>query len=180
MLPTRLRKESWELEGERNKIDTWPEEFGEWSEGAWSITPDTCRWGKHRAVLPEDLIRRLLLFFTYRGTTILDPFGGTGTVAVVAKRNRRRYIHIDQSEEYCEVTHERWPTRRSSLKDPTGLLGLARSATRSHPANSLGSALLSHERQRIAGVRPRAPAPFLGHVLPSGSSRKSDVGEGIR
>jgi len=34
-------------------------------------------------------------------------FGGTGTVAYVAKKNHRNYIHIDISEEYCDTAKKR-------------------------------------------------------------------------
>jgi hypothetical protein len=38
---------------------------------------------------------------------ILDPFGGTGTVALVAKRHGRSYISIDLSEEYTTIARQR-------------------------------------------------------------------------
>ena len=34
-------------------------------------------------------------------------FGGTGTVASVAAKNNRNFIHIDISEEYCEIASNR-------------------------------------------------------------------------
>ena len=34
-------------------------------------------------------------------------FGGTGTVAVVAQKTGRHYIHIDISQKYCEITEQR-------------------------------------------------------------------------
>jgi CheY-like chemotaxis protein len=37
----------------------------------------------------------------------LDPFGGTGTVAVVAKRTGRHFIHIDVSQKYCQIAAQR-------------------------------------------------------------------------
>jgi DNA modification methylase len=45
--------------------------------------------------------------FSYRNDIVLDPFGGLGTTALVAKKNGRRYISIDKSEEYCRKTNER-------------------------------------------------------------------------
>lgn len=38
---------------------------------------------------------------------ILDPFGGTGTTAFVAKKFGRQFIHIDVSENYNKVAIER-------------------------------------------------------------------------
>ena len=37
-------------------------------------------------------------------------FGGTGTVAYVAAKNNRNFIHIDISEEYCKIAKERLMT----------------------------------------------------------------------
>ncbi len=121
-----FHKESWRLEGEAQMIDIQPEDFRDWSDGVWEIPPDSKRVLGHPATFPEELIRRLLLFFTYRGNTIMDPFGGTGTVAAVAKRLGRHYLHIDLSEKYCraaearvaKTTVEPMPPRRRSTRDP--------------------------------------------------------------
>jgi DNA modification methylase len=118
-----FHKESWKLEGDPSTIDISPEEFRDWSDGVWEIPPDTRRLVNHPATFPEELIRRLVLFFTYRGNTIMDPFGGTGTVAAVAKANNRHFVHFDQSEKYCRAAEDRVrkvqvvpqrPIRRSS------------------------------------------------------------------
>jgi DNA modification methylase len=53
------------------------------------------------------LIYRLIKFYTYRGNVVLDPFGGTGTVAVVAKKTGRHFIHVDISRKYCQIAAER-------------------------------------------------------------------------
>lgn len=44
------------------------------------------------------------------GSVVLDMFGGTGTVAVVAARTGRHFIHIDISEEYCQLAKKRLAT----------------------------------------------------------------------
>lgn len=61
----------------------------------------------HPAPFPEKLIYRLIKFYSYRGNVVLDPFGGTGTVAVVARQTGRHYVHIDVSERYCRYAEER-------------------------------------------------------------------------
>ncbi len=61
----------------------------------------------HPAPFPEELIYRLIKFYCYRGNVVLDPFGGTGTVAAVAQRTGRHFIHIDRSEKYCAITRAR-------------------------------------------------------------------------
>jgi DNA modification methylase len=43
----------------------------------------------------------------YRDNVVLDPFGGTGTVAVVAKKTGRHFIHVDVSNKYCQIAAKR-------------------------------------------------------------------------
>jgi adenine-specific DNA methylase len=42
----------------------------------------------------------------YQEDIILDPFGGTGTTAFVAKKHNRKFIHIDISKDYNKVAIE--------------------------------------------------------------------------
>jgi DNA modification methylase len=66
---------------------------------------------RHPAPFPEELIYRLIKFYSYKGNVVLDPFGGTGTVAVVAKKTGRHFIHIDVSRKYCQIAAQRLPGR---------------------------------------------------------------------
>ena len=63
--------------------------------------------GKHPTQKPEYLLERIILASTNPGDTILDPFNGSGTTGVVAKRLNRQYIGIDNEEEYLIVTKKR-------------------------------------------------------------------------
>jgi DNA modification methylase len=66
------------------------------------------RGGKpHPSTKPEPLMAELIADFTTRGDLILDPFGGSGTTAVAAKRLGRRCILIEQQEKYCEIAARR-------------------------------------------------------------------------
>ncbi|MCS6861818.1 MAG: DNA methyltransferase [Abditibacteriales bacterium] len=82
---------------------TTSDEFVRFSDGFWHIAAESQRKG-HPAPFPEELIERLIKFYTYRGNVILDMFGGTGTVAAVAAKTQRRFIHMDISAEYCKIT----------------------------------------------------------------------------
>lgn len=99
-------KDTWNLSGDKSKIDITAEEFKIFSDGFWQIPPETRRNG-HPAPFPEELIYRLIKFYTYKDNTVLDMFGGTGTVAVVASKTNRNFIHIDISEEYCRIAKKR-------------------------------------------------------------------------
>ena len=99
-------KGSWRLEGSKDAIDIDSKEFQTFSDGHWWIQPERQRRG-HPAPFPEALIERLVKFYSYRGNTVLDMFGGTGTVAAVARRLGRHYLHVDASPEYCQRAFER-------------------------------------------------------------------------
>jgi site-specific DNA-methyltransferase (adenine-specific) len=99
-------KGSWKLEGDISKIDITGNEFKRFSDGFWHIPAESKRRG-HPAPFPEELIYRLIKFYSYQGNVVLDMFGGTGTVAVVAHKLSRRFIHIDISEKYCKVAAKR-------------------------------------------------------------------------
>ena len=94
------------LEGDPKDADISAEEFKEFSDGHWRIQPETSRKG-HPAPFPEELIYRLIKFYSYKGNTVLDMFGGTGTVAVVSRKTGRNFIHVDVSEEYCKTAEMR-------------------------------------------------------------------------
>lgn len=94
------------LKGSQKKADITKEEFMKFSDGLWQVPPERKRNG-HPSPFPEELIYRLIKFYSFRGNNVLDMFGGTGTVAVVSQRTGRNFIHIDISEEYCKTTKER-------------------------------------------------------------------------
>jgi len=58
----------------------------------------------HPCQLPEHLVERLILMCTDENDIVLDPFVGTGTTAIAAKRLGRRYIGIDIDPEYVEIS----------------------------------------------------------------------------
>ena len=63
--------------------------------------------GKHPTQKPEYLLERIIEASTSEGDVVLDPFNGSGTTGVVAKRLGRQYIGIDNKEEYLEITKKR-------------------------------------------------------------------------
>jgi site-specific DNA-methyltransferase (adenine-specific)/modification methylase len=63
--------------------------------------------GSHGAVFPEDLVKELILAFSSEQNVILDPFMGTGTTGVVAKKLNRKFIGIELTKEYLNVAFDR-------------------------------------------------------------------------
>ncbi|MGC8667359.1 MAG: site-specific DNA-methyltransferase [Chthonomonadales bacterium] len=61
----------------------------------------------HPTQKPEALLHRILAASTRQGDVVLDPFCGTGTTAVVAKRLGRHFITVDRDEQYVELARNR-------------------------------------------------------------------------
>jgi len=61
----------------------------------------------HPTEKPEALLERIILIGSKQGDTILDPFMGSGTTGVVAKRLKRNFIGFEISSEYFEIAQNR-------------------------------------------------------------------------
>jgi modification methylase len=78
----------------------------------------------HPTQKPESLLHRVILAASEPGDLVLDPFFGTGTTGAVAKRLGRRFIGMEQDEEYIDIAEARIenipePADESLLKTPT-------------------------------------------------------------
>lgn len=74
----------------------------------WDIIPeDTQNREAHFAPYPVDLCRIPILATCPEGGVILDPFCGTGTTLLAAKKLNRRSVGIDISSRYLELTSDR-------------------------------------------------------------------------
>ncbi|MDE0094436.1 MAG: site-specific DNA-methyltransferase [Gammaproteobacteria bacterium] len=95
-------------EGKLDDADISVDEFKKWVVGKWSIAPERkMQEFDHPAMFPEELARRALLLFSFKGDLVLDPFVGVGTTCVVAKQNGRSFVGIDTSSKYCETARSR-------------------------------------------------------------------------
>ena len=69
----------------------------------WSMAENTA----HPTQKPEKLIAKLILASSNEGDLVLDPFAGSGTTGVVAKKLGRRFIDIEQNPLYCAWAEKR-------------------------------------------------------------------------
>ncbi len=69
----------------------------------WSMPENT----KHPTQKPEKLIAKLILASSNENSIVLDPFVGSGTTSVVAKKLNRHYIGIDIDKYFCLLTEKR-------------------------------------------------------------------------
>lgn len=94
---------------EKSKIAIARFQAEKWYLSVWdmkNVLPSE-KWSKYTAAFPEELVERLVKLYSYVGETVLDPFLGTGTTCVVARRLRRDCIGYEIDLELKEAIEER-------------------------------------------------------------------------
>ncbi len=83
------------------------EDFLEWTKSIWTFPAASARSVGHPAPFPEELPRRLIELYTFRGDVVLDPFCGSGTTCVAARRAGRHFIGYDVAPSYLTLARKR-------------------------------------------------------------------------
>lgn len=99
----------WQEEAEGRFRNTHPSNF--WDDISvpfWSMPENT----DHPTQKPEKLYAKLILASSNTGDLIFDPFMGSGTACVVAKKLGRRYLGVELNDEYCL-----WAAKRIIMAD---------------------------------------------------------------
>lgn len=102
------------------KIEGNPKDWDESEEGKFRLTYPSNFWDDisipfwsmpentdHPTQKPEKLYAKLILASSKEGDVVFDPFLGSGTTSVVAKKLNRKYCGIELNEEYCLWTEKR-------------------------------------------------------------------------
>ena len=89
----------------REKSKLTLEEWNEYFYGHWNFSGE--RQDKHLAMFPEELPKRLIKMFSFVGDTVLDPFLGSGTTCLAAKKLRRNSVGYEINEEFLSVIREK-------------------------------------------------------------------------
>ena len=98
------KPKDWEETKNGNFRDTCPSNF--WDDISvpfWSMPENT----DHPTQKPEKLYAKLILASSRPGDVIFDPFLGSGTASVVAKKLGRRYVGVELNEEYALLAEKR-------------------------------------------------------------------------
>ncbi len=74
--------------------------------------PTECGNKSHSAAFPTSLPEWFIKLFTEEGDVVLDPFAGSGTTLVAAKKLGRGYIGIDSVAEYCRIAERACEDKR--------------------------------------------------------------------
>ena len=94
----------WEETANGNFRNTFPSNF--WDDISipyWSMPENTA----HPTQKPEKLLAKLILASSNPGDVILDPFLGSGSTSVTAKKLGRHYIGVEQNDQYCVWAEKR-------------------------------------------------------------------------
>jgi DNA modification methylase len=141
--------------------DTWIIR-GNWPEDEWILRPqdlpegfraDADTWyfsrvcgtfgeraGWHGCQMPEQLLGRIIRASSNEGDLVLDPFAGSGTTLVVAKKLKRRFLGFEISPEYAKNAKRR-------------LAGIKPGDLLEGPANPLTSAPCTAEGRRLSDAK---------------------------
>lgn len=94
----------WGQNAEGNFRDTFPSNI--WNDISipfWSMPENT----EHPTQKPEKLLAKIILASTNESDLVFDPFLGSGTTAVVAKKLGRNYVGVEVDEYYCCLAEKR-------------------------------------------------------------------------
>ncbi len=98
------KPKDWSESEKGNFRDTHPSNI--WTDISvpfWSMPENT----DHPAQKPEKLLAKIILASTNPGDLILDPFAGSGSTAVTAKKLGRDFVAIESDENYCLLAQKR-------------------------------------------------------------------------
>jgi DNA modification methylase len=92
---------------EKGESDISSEEFMESTLSIWKIPPESASRIGHPAPFPIELAARVIKLFSYVNDVVLDPFMGSGTTCLAAKKLRRHYVGFEIESEYIKLAEKR-------------------------------------------------------------------------
>lgn len=93
---------------ERSKLTE--KEWVEYTKQIWNIpipNKSDPAFGKHSAIMPEEIVKRVVKLFTFKEDIVLDPFTGSGTTLKVAKELGRHYVGYEIMKSYKEIIYKK-------------------------------------------------------------------------
>ncbi len=103
------KPKDWEETEDGKFRNTYPSNF--WDDISvpyWSMPENT----SHPTQKPEKLLAKLILASSDEGDFVFDPFLGSGSTSVTAKKLKRHYAGVEQNEQYCV-----WYEKRLEMAD---------------------------------------------------------------
>lgn len=97
-----LKEFPQKIEGKRINVD-----IHEYFTNIWSFSTESAKRVNHLAPFPVELPLRLIKLFSRTNDLILDPFMGSGSVAIAALATNRHFVGFDISEDFIHIAQER-------------------------------------------------------------------------
>ena len=82
-------------------------EFTEYTRSVWRMDTESAKRINHPAPYPVELPYRLIQLYTYNNDVVFDPFMGSGTTGVAAKRLGREFVGYERDSGYCDIARQR-------------------------------------------------------------------------
>ncbi|MGQ9462183.1 MAG: DNA-methyltransferase [Candidatus Fervidibacter sp.] len=82
------------------------DEFLEFTKSVWRFPAEPATKVGHPAPFPVELSYRLIQLYTFEGEVVLDPFIGSGTIAIAALKTGRNFVGYDISSDYVALTRQ--------------------------------------------------------------------------
>jgi site-specific DNA-methyltransferase (adenine-specific) len=84
------------------------DEFTDWVQNSiWDFQPASAKQEGHPAPFPEELPRRCIRLYSFKGDTVLDPFAGSGTTLRVARQLGRNSIGFEINQDYRDLIQQK-------------------------------------------------------------------------
>jgi len=94
-----------DLSQKSNQSKFTKQQWVDWAQDLWQIKPETNV--SHPAPYPSELIERILSLWSFVGDCVFDPFMGSGTTAVAAKKLGRYYFGCEINPDYVDIARAR-------------------------------------------------------------------------
>ena len=85
-------------------------EWREFTKQIWNLPipgKNDLAFGKHPALMPEEIAYRCIRLFSFVGDIVLDPFAGSGTTLKVAKQLQRKYVGYEIYSAYRRIIEQK-------------------------------------------------------------------------
>ena len=103
----------------KNQSKLTEKEWIEYTKQIWNIpipAKNDIAFGKHSAIMTEEIVKRCVKLFTFVGDIVLDPLAGSGTTLKVAKELSRYYVGYEIMSTYKDVIEQKLAMARSNQK----------------------------------------------------------------